>query len=72
MSRAEKATTAGCLLYLLGILVTYGHAFNDYPDTGEYLGRTLSISSEEKAIGSAFIALVWPLYVSVKVWEKKA
>ena len=55
-----KGLIAALAIYLTGFLTAYGHAYNHRPDNFE----------GAKAAESFVIALFWPLYLSVKVFEK--
>lgn len=56
-----KAITAIIASYIIGFVVIYGHAFNARPN--HYL-------LGEKVVESIVISMAWPLYASVKLWEK--
>lgn len=58
--------------YVFMIFLTFGHAYNKFPDTyqssmGNY---TMQYGILEKAIGSVFASVGWPLYWSVQGWKK--
>lgn len=46
--------------YILGFVVTYGHAFNNVLQTA-YPG--------ERAVGAFLVSAPWPLYWSVQLWS---
>lgn len=56
--------------YLLGFLLTYGHAYNHRPKTDVIFGVEVQVSDGAKAFDSFWIAAFWPLYLSIKAWEK--
>ena len=58
-------------IYLFMAVFTFGHAYNQYPETY----KTVTMGTEfihqydevQKSAGSMMSALVWPLYWSVQV-----
>lgn len=58
-------------IYLFVAIFTFGHAYNDYPETytSRFMGREMvhEYGVEHKSAGSMMSALVWPLYWSVRL-----
>jgi hypothetical protein len=70
MSRLAK--TRLIIAYAFVAMITYGHAYNTRPDVQPmFTGQEIKQSTTEKAIDSIFIAALWPLYVSINMWEGK-
>ena len=59
--------------YLLGILITFGHAYHKIPDTetGYFAGEPYTIHNGvgTKVVGSFLSSIGWPLYWSVQIWR---
>jgi hypothetical protein len=71
-SRVDPAIVV-ILGYLLGILITFGHAYKSIPDTetGYFGGEpyTMHNGVGTKVTGSFLSSIAWPLYWSVQVWR---
>ncbi len=50
-------------LYLLGIILTFGYASNDIKPHDQH--------PEKPIVGGILAAIVWPLYLSHKAFERK-
>ena len=59
--------------YFLGIIITFGHAYNNMPK-GYYSTWSPSVYIEygiaEKALAASFAAAGWPFYVSVQLQKE--
>jgi hypothetical protein len=71
MERDDKIILCAIAFYLLGVLVTYGHAFHHRAKTYKIMDTTIERGDSEKAAEAFIVSLAWPLYLSVKVWEKE-
>lgn len=59
--------------YLLGGLVTFGHAYNTRPATyTTWNGQIVYSTQGQRTVDSIVCAVLWPLYASATVWEGKA
>lgn len=59
--------------YMLGFVLTFGHAYNAVPDTqiDSFGGREYTVhnSAGVKAVGAFLASMGWPLYWSARAWR---
>ena len=58
----RRLVDALAVIYVLGAIGTFGHAWNRLGDNNGWL--------ETRIYGSLLCGGAWPLYVSAVVWEK--
>lgn len=72
MNRLDNASVV-FITYVLGFLITFGHAYNQVPDTetGRWGGVEYTITNgvSTKALGGMLCSVAWPLYWSARIWK---
>ena len=56
-----------CFSYLIGFIVTYGHAYNSI--YAAVLTGTSRVPGIDTLLGALASAFAWPLYISVQLWK---
>lgn len=70
----KDSTIGGIILgYILAIVLTFGHAYHNIPDSEqrEYAGQIYTVHNGAgvKVTGAFLSSIFWPMYWSVKAWE---
>ena len=70
---SDRTLVGIVLSYVLGFIFTFGHAYNNVPDTQvERMGSmeyTVQNSAGIKAVGAFLASMGWPLYWSARAWK---